>query len=195
MKFKKDADFDEDLSESEACAEGDTSVQFNFLKETKSEERTTDSELSQYIKWTANLSMEMSTIVYELLSKQMSTDQIQNELVELLGFEQIELTMYLISNRDNVVRAYKAQLIDGQSNKRKPATSTWDQVESNVKQTKLASECTKPFSLFIEGMLHLLYRKIKLKEVFDKLRIGPAIFEGVLIICLLDFLVSIKAFC
>jgi hypothetical protein len=113
-------------------------IQFNFLSETPIAEAA-----SGLLEWTHKLSPEMTTIVYELLSKQTPTDQMQNELVELLGFENIELTGFLISNRDRVVKAYKEHLIDrttAQRARKKP-TNVLDTTEPAAgRQSKLAGE-------------------------------------------------------
>ena len=130
--------------------EEDSSIKFEFLSETPNEARPEHSIDLQYIKWTHDLSTEICTIVYELLSKQTNADLIQNELVELLGFENIELTGYLITNREQVVKSYKKFLIDG--NKpgviRKKQTNTWDTSENNLKQSKLAGFNLKNFLNF-----------------------------------------------
>ena len=97
------------------------------------------SEDLRYIKWTTEISKEICSIVYDLLSKQSSSDQIQNELVELLGFENIELTEYLFSNRDNVVKAYKSFIIEGKATTRKKHINILDPIAQNLKQSKLAS--------------------------------------------------------
>ena len=104
---------EEEETESKPSAAATTSgnsVQFNFLSETPSQPPA--NEYTQYIKWTNDLSKEMCSIVFDLLSKQAVSDQIQNELVELLGFENIELTEYLISHREKVVKAYTSQCVD-----------------------------------------------------------------------------------
>lgn len=108
--------------------------------------------------------MEMCTIVYELLSKTMSNDHIQNELVELLGFEQIELTMYLISNRENVVKAYKCNLIDGNKGaNKKVSLNNWDiSSENNMKQSKLASSVASDLVVHTESEKRI--KKLMMKE-------------------------------
>lgn len=84
------------------------------------------------------------------MSKQSSSDQIQNELVELLGFENIELTEYLFSNRENVVKAYKAFIIDGKSTSRKKHINILDPIAQNLKQSKLATTVSSDIMVHTE---------------------------------------------
>ncbi len=117
-------------------------LQFNFLSKTPS----VDSETDYLVSWTRKLSPEMCPIVYELLSKQTATDQIQNELVELLGFENIELTEFLISNREEVTKAYKSHFVDRTAIQRKKPMNVLDTTESAAgRQTKLPGKFSYKF--------------------------------------------------
>ena len=118
--------------------EANESVLFNFPIESVQEEREPVADNLKYIKWTTELSKEMCSIVYEMLAKEGSINQIQNELVELLGFENIELSEYLFSNREQVVSAYKTYLIDGAPRVRK----TLGTVDLSDKMGKQASKMT-----------------------------------------------------
>jgi hypothetical protein len=103
------------------------SFKFNFPKETNDEQlldSNNSTEISnkrlKVIEWTQTLSLEVCSIVYDLLSKKTSSNEaeIQNQLLELLGFERIELIEYLFMNSDEVVRSYKNYLQDDVNRKR-----------------------------------------------------------------------------
>jgi activating signal cointegrator complex subunit 3 len=101
----EESDFENSSSENEE-------IEFNFLNEPTNQQSTQELDASKYIDWTKDTPNQISTIVYELLSKNTNSNELQNELAELLGFEKIELVEYLLTNRVNVVNAYKLYLID-----------------------------------------------------------------------------------
>jgi hypothetical protein len=128
-----------------------------YDKERQQQQLEVDENL-KYIKWTNDLSKELCSIVYELLSKSTNINQMQNELVELLGFENIELSEFLLSNKDKVVQAYKYYLIDGCNNsniiglsqRAKKHINTGNTNELALKQSKLSGAVTSDIMVHTE---------------------------------------------
>ena len=98
------SDGDDDESEED---EQEDSFEIDFSTNAADERLTDDLKL---VEWTKHFSSELCTIVYELLSKNNDINQIQNELVELLGFEKIEIVEFLLSNKNSVVKAYETYM-------------------------------------------------------------------------------------
>lgn len=76
------------------------SIRFNFPTDSVREAAEPN-----YLDWTQGVSSDIVTVVYEILSKQ-SDAEIQNELVELLGFEKLELVEFLCTNKHKVIQAH-----------------------------------------------------------------------------------------
>ena len=100
---------DEYFLDSETAAAAAAQFKFNFPTDSTKEASGAAAALdcAKYLEWTQSLSSDLATIVYEILAKKASGDaEIQNELVELLGFERLELVEYLCTNRIEIVNAY-----------------------------------------------------------------------------------------
>ena len=84
----------------------------------------------------------MCTIIFETLSKKPNSNEAQNELLELLGFEKIELIEFLFSNSDNVVRAYTLYMNDPTRKKAAPKLSAQTEKQKQADSAKpiVASE-------------------------------------------------------
>jgi activating signal cointegrator complex subunit 3 len=138
-----DEDENEFLSSSDESETEDDSYHFQFPTDStskKSEKLTQDEiDYTRFIEWTYDLSSDIVTIVYETLCK--SSDQVQNELVELLGYDKIELVEFLFTNRTAVVNAYKAHLDDQSSKRQFKSNANMKQKASNAPPT-ISSEIT-----------------------------------------------------
>ena len=135
----------QELSSSSDDDEGDdmdveNEIDFKFPVE--SIPKTSDSlnDYLKYIEWTQDLSKELCTIIFETLSKKPNSNEAQNELLELLGFEKIELIEFLFSNADAVVRAYTMYMNDAGRKKNVAKMST---VHTQAEKQKQA-ESAKP---------------------------------------------------
>ena len=85
-------------------------IKFDFP--TISNETKAD-ELDQIqLKWVNEIDTDVVKIVYELLNSSKSNDELQNELLETIGFEKFDLIGYLLSNRVNICKSYKRVYID-----------------------------------------------------------------------------------
>lgn len=119
-KFKNTMGIYTSGEESESDEETNEPVHFAFpVDSTKEMSQTAtaassvvqDDEL-KYIEWTQTLDPDLARIIYETLAKKTNTNDIQNELAELLGFDKLELVEYLLGNRESVVNAYKLYITD-----------------------------------------------------------------------------------
>ena len=68
----------------------------------------------EFIEWTRELPKDICTLVIELLAKKANPAELQHELVELLGFDKMELVEFLFSNRETVVSAYRTESVSHQ---------------------------------------------------------------------------------
>jgi activating signal cointegrator complex subunit 3 len=135
---RSDSESSDEDSDYENSSTENEDIEFNFLNEPTNQQCTSlqQQNLSEYIDWTKDIPNQISTIVYELLSKNTNSNELQNELAELLGFEKIELVEYLLTNRVNVVNAFKLYLID---NVVGDNLSSLPAIRSSVRQNKSAS--------------------------------------------------------
>ncbi len=104
---ESDEYFSDDEDEQSEEDEIEDSFQIDFSSNAADDRLTDDLKM---VEWTKHFSSELCTIVYELLSKNNDINQIQNELVELLGFEKIEIVEFLLSNKNSVVKAYETYM-------------------------------------------------------------------------------------
>ena len=132
-----DSESSDEESDYENSSSENEEFEFKFLNEpTNQQTNSIQQDGSKYIDWTKDTPNQISTIVYELLSKNTNSNELQNELAELLGFEKIELVEYLLTNRANVVNAYKLYLIDnvvGDNN------SSLGAIKQSIRQNKSSS--------------------------------------------------------
>ena len=150
-----DSDANEYSSTSEESAT-ETEIEFKFPVDSLPKTSDSLNDHLKYIEWTQDMSKEMCTIVFETLTKNSSSNESQNELLELLGFEKIELIEFLFSNRDAVVRAYSLYMND--IHRKKNASKTHSQAE---KQRQQQSDTAKPI-VASEILVHTeTERKIK----------------------------------
>lgn len=149
-----DSDYFDSDEEEEEESKDDIQIDFN----TKTAEKNYDLNL---IEWTKHLSNDLCTIVYELLSQNNDINQIQNELVELLGFENIEMVEFLLSNKNSVVQAYKLYIKESESK----TTSNRSVNQSNYKSITQKPSSTQAISSQI--IVHTETEK-KLKKLMRK---------------------------
>lgn len=117
-----------------------TEIDFKFPIESMPKTSDSLNDYLKYIEWTQELSKELCTIIFETLSKKPNSNEAQNELLELLGFEKIELIEFLFSNADAVVRAYTMYMNDVGRKKNAAKMST---VHTQAEKQKQA-ESAKP---------------------------------------------------
>lgn len=104
---------EDDLSSSESDSDEESKFDFKFPDYAKADTQTgTNTDQLKYLEWTQQISKEICPIVYEILSKKPNNNESQNELLELLGFENIELIGFLFANQKEVVAAYKTYMLD-----------------------------------------------------------------------------------
>jgi hypothetical protein len=105
-----EVDYNEASSAEEDNLEGTDSSTFEFkfpTDSTRNDVKPAGTDSSRFLGWTKDLSSDLCTIVYEALTKKSLGDaEIQNELVELLGFEKLELVEFLCTHRSDIVNAY-----------------------------------------------------------------------------------------
>jgi hypothetical protein len=111
--WSSSSDEDDESSFTSSCSssdeESESEIDFQFKFPIDSQPKTSDDQRDdqlKYLAWTQDLSREMCSLVFESLSKRPNSNQAQNELLELLGFERIELCEFLFSNSDNDDKAY-----------------------------------------------------------------------------------------
>jgi hypothetical protein len=137
-------DDDESMSgSSDDDTDGDTDTEIDFKFPVDSVPKTSDSlnDHLKYIQWTQDLSKELCNIIFETLSKKPNSNEAQNELLELLGFEKIELIEFLFSNADAVVKAYTMYMNDVGRNKKN--LGKMSAVQTQIEKQKQA-ESAKP---------------------------------------------------
>jgi hypothetical protein len=121
-----------------------TSFKFEFPVDSTNSERTNDNNM-KYIEWTQSIPNELVPLVYECLSSN-KKNEIQNELVELLGFDKLDTVEFLLSNREAVVNAYKVYLqdLDQAGSKRKyfPKGTNNSACAAGSKKPAIATEIT-----------------------------------------------------
>lgn len=71
-----------------------------------------DYSMMKHLEWTQELNNEIVPLVNECLCSKSRDEDLQNELVELIGFDHLEIVEYLLLNRKEVVDAYKLYMQD-----------------------------------------------------------------------------------
>jgi hypothetical protein len=85
----------------------DDQLDFKFPVESSTQAQVATPS-SSHLEWTNQISEEIVKIIIEMLSdKVINSNQLQNELLELLGFDKIELIEHLFKNREAILNAYR----------------------------------------------------------------------------------------
>lgn len=112
---------DEDEEESDEAESDEDEIKFNFP--TKSIDEVANAKLAEEandqanLKWVSNIDKEILQILYEMLSSTKTNDSLQNELLELLGFEKCDLISDLLVSRVAICQSYKRVYIDNKGAK------------------------------------------------------------------------------
>ena len=113
MKYPFSTDLESTAAE--VVVETNNEIKFDFP--VTSNEAKADELDQNYLKWVSNVDSDVAKIVYDMLSSAKSNDELQNELLDTLGFEKFDLIGYLLSNRNNVFKSYKRVYIEGGQSK------------------------------------------------------------------------------
>jgi hypothetical protein len=105
MKYPFSTDIDSTIDETE-----DNEIKFDFPT-TTSEAKAEEND-QMFLKWISDVDKDVVKIVYDLLSSGKSNDELQNDLLECLGFEKFDLIGYLLNNRVSVSKSYKRVYVD-----------------------------------------------------------------------------------
>lgn len=136
------------------------SFQFDFSSD-KQQNNSNNDEYLKLVEWTKHFSSDLNNIVYELLSKNNDINQIQNELVELLGFEKIEIVEFLLSNKNSVVKAYETYIKESASQERRVKHTSYS------KPSNLTSSSGQSGAITSQIVVHTETEK-KIKKLMRK---------------------------
>lgn len=78
-----------------------------------------DQSILKHLEWTQTLNSEIVPLVNECLTSGRRDEDLQNELVELIGFDHLDVVEYLLTNRKAVISAYKMYIQDDSGGKRR----------------------------------------------------------------------------
>jgi len=151
---------DEETGGSDDDEEEPESFQFDFSSD-KQQNNSNNDEYLKLVEWTKQFSSDLNNIVYELLSKNNDINQIQNELVELLGFEKIEIVEFLLSNKNSVVKAYEAYIKESTSQERRVKHTSYS------KPSNLTSSSGQSGAITSQIVVHTETEK-KIKKLMRK---------------------------
>ena len=172
--------FSTDLSTAVVYNDDSEEVKFDFP--VISNETKTD-ELDQLqLKWMNEIDNDVVKIVYELLSSGKSSDELQNELLETIGFDKFDLIGYLLTNRSEICKSYKRVHVDQNKGQTKAYASSQPIVNKHTASNEIANVLSTEIVVHTktEKQINKLIRKEEKKlNKFSKTNRG-AEFDSVL---------------
>lgn len=122
---------------------------------------SSDQSVMKHLEWTQTLSGEIVPLVNDCLNSDRRDEDLQNELVELIGFDHLDVVEYLLTNRKAVIAAYKLYMQDDSGNKRR------FQLATEPKQASGSSGGKKP-TISTEIVVHTEAEKRLKKQILKE---------------------------
>lgn len=119
--------------------------------------------IMKHLEWTQRLNGEIVPLVNDCLNSGRRDEDLQNELVELIGFDHLDLVEYLLVNRKAVVAAYKLYMQDESAGSSKRRFQV-----SEPKQASAAGASSKKPTISTEIVVHTEAEKRLKKQILKE---------------------------